>query len=99
MLIFDIFEPWLLYYNGQDVLQEICDQDSSQVTEKTVIDEIDDEDDDIVKCPVCDKSAMSGVIQCEECWMWLHYECAGINEDKVSRITNSSPFICISCND
>ena len=85
--------------NEQDVLQEMCDQDSSQVTEKTVIDAIDDEEDDIVECPVCNKSAMSGVIQCEECWMWLHNECARINEDKVSRITNSSPFICISCND
>ena len=85
--------------NEQDVLQEMCDQVSSQVTEKTVIDAIDDEEDDIVECPFCNKSAMSGVIQCEECWMWLHYECAGINEDKVSRITNSSQFICICCND
>ena len=31
--------------------------------------------------------------------MWFHYNCTGITEDKVGKIPDSSPFICISCND
>ena len=86
--------------NEQSVTHEIDEQASSQVVERTVIDEIDNVmGDDYVECPICDEGAMSGVIQCEECWMWLHYKCAGIPEDKVDKIPDSSPFICISCND
>ena len=86
--------------NEQSVTHEIDEQASSQVVETTVIDETDNVmGDDYVEFPICDEGAVSGVIQCEECWMWLHYKCAGIPKDKVGKIPDSSPFICISCND
>ena len=76
------------------------DEIVSQSEEPIVIDETDiDMDNDYVECPVCDEGAMSGVIQCEECSMWLHYKCAGLPEDKICKIPDSCPFICISCND
>ena len=58
--------------NEQSVTHEIDEQASSQVVERTVIDEIDNVmGDDYVEFPICDEGAVSGVIQCEECWMWL----------------------------
>ena len=69
---------------------EIDEQPSPQVIERTVIDEFDNVIGiNYVECPICDKGAMSGLIQSEECWMWLHYNCAGIPEDKVGKIPDS----------
>ena len=30
--------------------------------------------------------------------MWCHYECVGIDKNRVEKIPESSPFICINCN-
>ena len=54
--------------------------------------------EDYVECPICDEGAMSDVMQCEDCQMWFHYECIGIDKNRVEKIPESSPFICINCN-
>ena len=58
-----------------------------------------DKMEDYVACPICDEGAMSDVMQCEDCLMWFHYECIGIDKNRADKIPESNPFICINCND
>ena len=57
------------------------------------------EPDDYIECPVCDEGALTEVIQCEECQMWFHFVCVGLNGKDANKIPSSCPFICNGCND
>ncbi|MES9881859.1 MAG: PHD finger domain-containing protein [Sedimenticola sp.] len=50
-------------------------------------------------CPVCGLEAKNDTIACEECDLWFHYSCVGLNNKDAGKISESTPYICVSCND
>ena len=55
--------------------------------------------ENLYSCPVCELSAQSGSIACEECGEWYHFKCVGLNDTSADSIHTDVPFICIYCND
>ncbi len=48
-------------------------------------------------CPTCAKEAGGGTIQCDNCLLWLHFECANISEEVANLMDESTPFTCPGC--
>ncbi|CAC5357505.1 unnamed protein product [Mytilus coruscus] len=49
-------------------------------------------------CPICNKISLLDTIECSECSLWMHNECAGLSQSAVNAL-NSLDFICAMCTD
>ena len=49
-------------------------------------------------CPICNKISLTETIECSECSLWLHYECAGLLQSTVDALTTLD-YICPLCTD
>ncbi|CAC5395136.1 unnamed protein product [Mytilus coruscus] len=49
-------------------------------------------------CPICNKISLLETVECSECFLWIHYECAGLSQSAVSALS-SLDFVCALCTD
>ena len=51
-------------------------------------------------CGVCNKSAQTGVVLCETCNMWIHYECEQLSDADIQILRETdNTYMCSACND
>jgi hypothetical protein len=71
-----------------------CDASMSDLAIDCRNDEIQEsENETTYVCPICNKISLDETIECSECSLWIHYECAGLSQSAV-RALNSLDFIC-----
>jgi hypothetical protein len=76
-----------------------CDASMSDLAIDCRNDEIQEsENETTYVCPICNKISLDETIECSECSLWIHYECAGLSQSSV-RALNSLDFICALCTD
>lgn len=76
-----------------------CDANISCIAIDNRNDEIkESENETTYVCPISNKISLDETIECSECSLWIHYECAGISQSAV-RALNSLEFICALCTD
>jgi len=49
-------------------------------------------------CPICNQSAGDDTIECSECRLWIHFECAKISNRNLP-LYKKKDYICIICRD
>jgi len=49
-------------------------------------------------CPICNQSAGDDTIECSECRLWIHFECAKISNKNLP-LYKKKDYICIICRD
>ena len=49
-------------------------------------------------CPICNQSARDDTIECSECRLWIHFECAKISNKNLP-LYKKKDYICIICRD
>ena len=76
-----------------------CDASISDLAIDCRNDEIQESENETTYfCPICNKISLDETIECSECSLWIHYECAGLSQSAV-RALNSLDFICALCTD
>ena len=45
-------------------------------------------------CPICNQSAGNDIIECSECRLWIHFECANISNKNLP-LYKKKDYICI----
>ncbi|CAC5420434.1 unnamed protein product [Mytilus coruscus] len=58
----------------------------------------DSEHDPVDICPICNKTSLLDTIECIECSLWIHYNCAGLSQSAVDAL-NTLDFVCSLCTD
>ncbi|CAC5406055.1 unnamed protein product [Mytilus coruscus] len=47
-------------------------------------------------CPICNERAGERTVGCEQCDEWIHFNCAGLKDSDIDKITDN-PFVCRLC--
>ena len=55
-----------------------------------------DEQEPPLLCPVCNRPAETGTIECSKCNTWIHYECENM-EHRIDDISLNAEFMCSPC--
>ena len=57
-----------------------------------------DQEVDESTCPICKTTTYIGkTIQCDKCYHWLHYKCAGVTKDDPRVLNQEEQFFCEKC--